>query len=230
MKDREKGTKMAALFSLGCSELSDENDDIILSFLKNSSENEAEAREGIIKKHSTFFQFISVIGKYANLDPFHYKVVSAYFIGDKILENIPSSASKELAEKLCKKNKIPILSNKFKLMHNFYVFCVSPYAKEKQLFLSSMDLCRISTGRIVSIHREESFYIADVIYRPLVYRAGIIELGEEKKESMIYEKEIVGEVKKGQVVAMHWKRVLKVINLFEEKNINYYTKEALSCI
>ncbi len=232
MIEIQKGTKLAAMFSLGCGNLSrdESKNSVIVNFLRNPSEgNEKPARE-VMSGLSTLFPYISLIGECTNLDPFDYRVVSAYFIGSEILEEVPFSASEKLVKKLCR-NKPPTISDNFRVTHNFYVFCVSPYVKERQSLLSFIDLCRISTGEVLSLSEEkEGICVANVRHRSLINKSGSIVVGDEKEEKMICDKTITNKVEEGQMVAVHWRRIVKTINRSELKNLDHYTKKAVKCL
>ncbi len=227
MKDVNEGVKLAAMFSLGCGNLSEDakKNQIILDFLQQedpSPSRERKARE-VMENLSTLFPYLSLIGKYAKLDPFHKDVVEAYFLGNDLTEKVSHDKLIELTGRLTKTNSPLVLSRKFKAMHNFYVFCVSPYVRRRREgVLVFMDLCSVSLGVVREISPNEMVPIA-VVERKTVKEEIVI-------EKMIYDRTTAGEVTVGSQVATHWRRVVKTLNNKEVKNLEYYNKQALNCL
>jgi hypothetical protein len=225
MKDVSEGTKTAAMFSLGCGNLSEDakKNQVILDFLQQedpSPSREKNARE-VMKNLSTLFPYLSLIGESANLDPFHKDVVEAYFLGNDLIERVNHDDLIELAGKLTKTKSPLILSRKFKATHNSYVFCISPYVKRRREgVLVFMDLCSISSGVV----REVLEKVPVVVVERKTLR------GEVVCEKMIYDKTTVGEIKIGDQVATHWRRVVKTLNNKEVKNLEHYNKQVLNCL
>jgi hydrogenase maturation factor len=227
MKDVNEGVKTAAMFSLGCGNLSENEakNKIILDFLQqkeSSPKREKQARE-VMENLSTLFPYLSLIGKYAKLDPFHKDVVEAYFMGNDLIEKVPHRELLRMVSELIKTKSPLVLSKKFKATHNFYVFCISPYVKQrKEGILVFMDLCSVSLGVVREISPNEMVPIA-VVERKTVK-------GEIVTEKMIYDRTTAREVTVGSQVATHWRRVVKKINKDEAKNLEYHSKQALTCL
>jgi hypothetical protein len=227
MKDVSEGVKLAAMFSFGCGSLSEneEKNKIVLDFFQKKEPSpirEKQARQ-VMEGLSTLFPYLSLIGKCANLDPFHKDVVEAYFIGNDLIEKVPYEELLKLTGDLTKTRDPLVLSKQFKATHNSYVFCISPYVKQrKEGVLVFMDLCSVSSGIVREVSKSERVPIA------LVERKTVKE--QLVTEKMIYDKTTVGEIAVGSQVATHWRRVVKKINKNEAKNLEYYNKQALNCL
>ncbi len=225
MKNREKGIKMAALFSLGCGKLAlyPQKETELRDFLKNPTTKGEIKAVKILQELTTFFPCVSLIANYNNLDPFDINVIKAYFIGNKLVENVPLSESLKLAKDFCGGDNI-ILPKEFCLTHNGYVLCISPYVKKREFMYKFMDLCCISWGIVVKIQYSKYPSLAWVNYY-----SQRKEQGKSKTEKMIYDKDIVGEITLNQRVALHWKRV--VVSLDDEMfdNLKHFSLVARNC-
>jgi hydrogenase maturation factor len=225
MKDVNEGVKTGAMFSLGCGNLSEneEKNQIVLDFLQQKEPSrEKQAREAM-ESLSTLFPYLSLIGKYADLDPFHKDVVEAYFMGSDLVEKVPHEELLKVVSGLVKTKSPLVLSKKFKATHNFYVLCISPYLKSRREgVLVFMDLCYVSLGVVREISPNEMALIA------LVERKTV--KGDIITEKMIYDRTTAGEIAVGSQVATHWRRVVKKINKDEAKNLEYYNQQAMNCL
>jgi len=208
-----------------------------------SQTNQIDAGLGLIlKEFQTLYPYLNFIARVNDIrDPFDERVVEAYWIGNDLLERIDRSQlythlieehhlKKKLNRFLFKKviEKIPLGA---KPHHNFHVLNVWKRTKyfDEMYTLNSMDLCRISWGRIKKI--EEPYLIVE--YQPLVFEKNRLELGNWTPQKVLFEINGSGFVKKpkqGDWISFHWNFACEVLNLKQVKNLKKYTQESIRLV
>jgi len=193
----------------------------------------------ILEKFQTLYPYLELIARANQIrDPFDERVIEAYWIGNQLLENIGKSAlyhhlideqqlKKKLNPKLFKQtvSKIPLGA---KPHHSFHVFNVWKRTGNLDVAhtLSTMDLCRISWGKIKKIKKP---YL-EVEYQPLILEKDKLKLGNLIPQKVLFEMDNDGFIKEpriGQWVSFHWEFACEFLN---KKQINYlkkYTQESI---
>ena len=199
--------------------------------------------EGLLQEFQTMFPYLRLIAE-ANkiIDPFNYKVVEAYWIGNELLENVSMNNFYRYlvdGQKLKKKLKPAILEKVFgkipvgaKPHHSFHVLNIPKrtghYPVEHTL--QTMDECRISPARI----RDQKSAIRNqmlVEYQPLVLIGERLELGAPVVKEVFCEfnnKAFVSQPKAGDWVALHWSWVCDFLTQEQVENLNKWTKYNLA--
>ena len=130
----------------------------------------------ILKEFQVLYPYLKFIARSNKIrDPFDERVIEAYWVGNSLLENVTKSdlynhlidgqqLKKKLNKKLFKKviNEIPLGA---KPHHNFHVLSVWKRTGHLDVWhtLSTMDLCRISWGRIKKIRYNYYKFLYKVI-------------------------------------------------------------------
>jgi hypothetical protein len=179
-----------------------------------------------------YYKLIARSNKIKN--PFDEKVVAAYWIGNELLEKVktedlrkmvagefsgPGLLPKEIAAK-----KAAVIPRGSKPHHSFHVLIIGSVTGSVDFKSAGLkDLCRVGWGKVVKIPNPKS-QISNLVveYRPLV-GGKKIKLGKPIKKEIIWNKNLMAELKKGDWVTFHWNYICEKINLRQKKNLIYWT-------
>jgi hypothetical protein len=194
----------------------------------------------ILEEFQTLYPYLKFIARYNQIkDPFDEEVVEAYWIGNHLLENISKSQFyNHLSDNLQVKKKLTmVLMDKLnkkialgaKAHHNFHVLSVWKQADDIDSWqvLTSMDLCRISWGKIKKIKQSH----LEVEYQPLVLEDNKLSLGEpvwQKINYRIGDKGFIEQPKQGDWISMHWGFACEVLSDWQIANLKKYTQESIA--
>lgn len=191
---------------------------------------------GLLEEFATMYPYLKMIAEANKIfNPFNYKVVEAYWIGNELLQNVSmknfyrymvddQKLKKKFKPKLMEKvfNKIPYGA---KPHHSWHVFNIPKrtghYPVEHSL--ETMDDCRIAAGQIKNSISGKMI----VDYQPLVFEDNKITLGETKEREVYSEmndKAFVREPKAGDWVSIHWSWVCDFLTETQVKNLEKWTK------
>jgi len=201
----------------------------------------------MLQEFETMFPCLRLIAEANKIaDPFNYKVVEAYWLGNELLENVSMNNFYRYLvdeQKLKKKFKPELLEKVFgkipigaKPHHSFYVLNIPKrtgyYPVEHTL--KTMDECRIAAAKIKSqISNLKSDFSGRIVveYQPLVLRGDRIELGKSIEKEVfceINQKAFVKEPKVGDWVSLHWGWVCDFLSKEQVENLNKWTKYNLA--
>jgi len=196
----------------------------------------------MLGEFQTMFPYLKLIAESNKiLDPFNYKVVEAYWIGNELLENVSmQNFYKYLVDeqKLKKRFKLGLLEKVFgkipvgaKPHHSFHVLNIPKrtgyYPIEHTL--ETMDECRIAPAKIIEILNGKM----KVEYQPLIMNDNKIEVGEPVKKEVFTEinkKAFVRGVEVGDFVSLHWSWVCDSLTKDQVDNLNKWTKFNLALL
>ena len=200
--------------------------------------------KSILAEFETLYPYLQLISRLNSIsDPFDSRVVEAYWIGNDLLHQIdPTLIDAFFDEKLhIKKNsghkkKLSQLTrtSRFYPHHTFHVMHVFQTMKLRisQNIVDIIDNCRISWGQVIetpsdsliSNHSEIS-----IKRRPFVFRNSSLILETEEKRLVHYPRtKLIGSLKKGDWVAVHWNTVCDVLQQKQVKQLIHFTKLALN--
>ena len=170
-------------------------------------------------------------------NPYSYKVLEAYWMGNKLLEKVKKKDLQEMiredfvglgkltkarAESLAKK-----VSSKAVSHHSFHVLHIGSVTGTINIKGKLKDLCRIGWGEVEFVGGPPSLKLRrvkiKVKYQPLVKN----KLGKEKVKEIVWNKKLVPKVKKGDWVAFHWNTVVDVLSKKDVENLKKYTLKNL---
>lgn len=196
----------------------------------------------ILKEFQTLYPYLEFIARANGVkDPFNEQVIEAYWIGNQLLENITKSElynhltdkiglKKRLNIKLLRQviNKIPLGARPH---HNFHVFNIGKRTGNLDIMhtLNSMDLCRISWGKIKKVDLPN----LEVEYQPLVLENDLLGLGGEVRQKILVEMNDAGFIKEpriGQWISFHWGFACEVLNQQQVENLKKYTQESIQLV
>lgn len=188
-----------------------------------------------LKRFEGLYPYLSAIAEKHNKNFCDYDVVEAYWIGNELLEafkdddliiiigklmqrGLPKSIGNEL---------IKNLPNGFVPHHNFNVFYVGVgrTTGSVQTSLQNMDNCRTSWGKVVEVINKHLI----VETQQLEKENGKYFLREANKTA-VYLKEMLPEISKGNIVALHWGFAPLIIQNCQLDNLKKYTKLVLDVL
>lgn len=199
--------------------------------------------EMLLKEFATMYPYLKLIAeKNKILDPFNYRVVEAYWIGNELLDRITMNDFYRYmvdVQDLKKRFKINLLEKVFgkisqgaKPHHSWHVFNIPKrtghYPVEHSL--KTMDQCRIAPAKIKEWKQKTENNLASrlvVAYQPLVIVNNKLELGERiEKEvwSEIDDKVFIKQPKVGKWISIHWDWACDILTEDQVKNLEKWTK------
>ncbi|HLG24006.1 MAG TPA: DUF6390 family protein [Candidatus Nanoarchaeia archaeon] len=232
------GIELAARFSYitnhlrfcGPKEASNQFIDYINS--KSSSESVKES----LMKFEGLYPYLSIIAKKTKKNFYDYDVVESYWIGNELLEQLDKEDIIEIIQKLMQRglpksignDLIKNLPDGMVPHHNFNVFYVGVgrTSGTVETTLQNMDNCRISYGKVI-----------DIIQDKLIVKTSILKkendelfLAEDEIKTVVFLKDMLPEVKKGDIVALHWGFACFVLSEEQIGNLKKYTGRILDII
>lgn len=209
----------------------------------------------MLVEFETMYPYLRLIAE-ANkiVDPFDYRVVEAYWLGNELLENISMNNFYRYlvdAQHLKKKLKPAQLEKVFgkiplgaKPHHSFHVFNIPKRTGHYPIehTLKTMDECRIGWGKIVSL--PEDIFSGDketinftkkieVISPSLSVVLDKVILNQGQKKSVwleIKNKSFIKDLKVGDWVSIHWGWVCDILEKKQVDNLEKWTRYNLSLL
>ena len=194
----------------------------------------------ILGQFQTLYPYLRSIAEANQIaDPFDDRVVHAYWIGNALLETIPLKTLFHHLVDVLKINKrqkkkdfdelTERLPHGAKMHHSFHVLNI--YKRTGHLehlhTLESMDACRVSWGKVVSIDGPK----ITVMRKRLALNGNTLYLTAEEKHTVIRKLEDEGyldEMKPGDLISMHWYVPCEVITPQDVRSLEFYTQKHIS--
>ncbi len=195
----------------------------------------------MLRGFQTLYPYLKSIALANNIrDPFDGRVVEAYWLGNDLLQTIPPrtffrhiTEIRKLKREPSNARKFDLLINKVrqgaKMHHNFHVFNVWKRTGnvEEAHSLESLDKCRISWGHVQKV---------DGPYLTLK-RSSLLGIGDKlilgPKESVkiarqLQDNSFVSEIKKGDILTLHWDIPCEIITPLQLTHLKKYTLWSLA--
>ncbi len=192
--------------------------------------------KAMLRKFTGALPYLQLIARANGIaDPFDDRVVEAYWIGNELLDHVEVRQLYDaLAERFGKQlqgrtrdwvlGKAPAGARPH---HNFHVFDVHSRVGELENTLHTMDNCRTSWGRVVSVEGSELV----VERQPLVLVEGKLAIGPPISVCVVRQVEARGfadSAAPGDWVSLHWGWVCEVLTLRQKANLARYTLHHLA--
>ncbi|MBU1908160.1 hypothetical protein KKF59_03470 [Patescibacteria group bacterium] len=189
----------------------------------------------LLKAFRTLYPYLELIASSNNIrDPFDPRVVEAYWIGNKLLENVEKKKIyRHLVDALGVKKKIG--NRSFDLVadtlgkgalphHSFHVFSIWRRTGDADIAhtLESMDSCRISSGKVMKV--DGPFLTVET--EPLEIENGKLALGKpviKRINRDISSPTDIEQIKIGEIITMHWGVPCEVISPEKARALKKYT-------
>lgn len=185
-----------------------------------------------VSKFIVLYPYLKTIAKITRLSTFSHQVIESYWLGNDILKKAKAHDYDFLLEQFLKQGIPDFFVEELRLKkpqvfipnHLFHVLHigVGKASGAVPFNLDSINNCMIRWGEILSIKQNK----AVINLHSLKTTAQKYSL-TIKKEEIPFNIELVPEIKIGRTVAVHWKMIVKILNIEEEKKIKYWTKEVL---
>lgn len=230
------GVKLAALFSYTPNKLKycgpDSASNTIYDYIVNKKNKDIV--KNLLIKFEALHPYLKIISEKNNLEFFDYKVIEAYWIGNK-LADLNKQAAINLINMLNKRglltsiaknliNKIKGLSREeIPLTHLFNVIFIGVGAVTGSVptIIENMDKCRISWGTVCEIH--DSYLLVE--YHRLRNQDNKYFINKDTEKIKInYDKNFC-RLNKEDIVAIHWNMAVKKLDFKESKNLKNYTQK-----
>lgn len=196
----------------------------------------------LLKEFATMYPYLRLIAD-ANkiIDPFNYKVVEAYWIGNDLLNNVGMSnfynymVDKQQLKKTFKPKTAELIFGKIPLgakpHHSWHVFNIPKRTGHFPIehTLETMDKCRIGWGKIEKIEnlgQGELIKKITIDYKPLVIRENKVELGSEISKEVWIEfdnKSFIVAPQVGKWVSIHWEWACDYLTDEQVQNLEKWT-------
>lgn len=199
--------------------------ELIARYLKGNDKLEGKIKN-ILKEFKGAYPYYRLIARANKIsNPFNFKVVEAYWVGNDLLEKVSVAAfgamikkdfvplgkvSTEMIAKL-PKNALPY--------HNFHVLFIGSVTGKLDATQAAQDACRVSWGEVAGLRGKEL-----MVKRRSLKFGKKIALGKTVLKKINWNKEILPEIKKGDHVSIHWNTAIAKLNSAQLKNIIRYTK------
>jgi hypothetical protein len=200
--------------------------------------NESEADVGLsdlLSQFETMYPYLRHIATANKIrEPLDNRVVEAYWLGNKLLDNVSKKDFYNyLVDDFRLKDKLDVRS--FDLVkdkigegalphHSFHVLDVwrRTGKQEREHSVSNMSECLVSIGEVVSV----SGPFITVKTEPLIYSNGKLAFGNPEEKKLVRQLESdydIEQLKKGDLVSIHWSVICEKITKQQAENLRKYT-------
>ena len=216
----------------------DANSELFAYIANESSDN---GLKNLLKEFATMYPYLRLIAESNGiLDPFDYRVVEAYWLGNELLNTVSmknfyrylideQKLKKKLNSKITEKvfGKIPL---GVKPHHSWHVLNIPKrtghYAVEHTL--ETMDQCRISWAQIKKIESSigQMATTIKVETQPLVAEGNKIALGPAVKKNIWADGNnglLTNSVREGDWLAVHWNWACDILSAKQVENLKKWT-------
>lgn len=188
-----------------------------------------------IKKFIVLYPYLKTISSITKLPKFSHKVIEAYWLGNTTLSHVKNKDYLILLQNLARQGVPTWLIDELKdrrpktfiPTHLFQVLHVGVgrASGSVKYNLESINNCMIRWGVVEKMQKST----VDVVYNQLALRGGKYRLVQEK-ERLPFIPGFLPEVEKGDIVAAHWKQIVKKLDDNEVQNITVWTNKVLDVI
>lgn len=190
----------------------------------------------MLRRFTGAMPYLELIARSNGLaDPFHPRVVEAYWIGNSLLENVQvrqlyDDMLERFGSRLTGRMREIVLGKApagARPHHSFHVLDVHSRVGELAHSLETLDGCRVSTGRVTAV--DDSALV--VSRRPLQLIDGKLVLGEPRSERVMRQLDGRGFADAalvGDTVSLHWGWVCEVLTTREARLLERWTQHHLA--
>ncbi|MFH1133421.1 MAG: DUF6390 family protein [Nanoarchaeota archaeon] len=205
-----------------------------LSYLGSHGHESAAQVEEKLRRFEALYPYLSAIAAKAGKAFTDPDVVEAYWLGNRLLEGFTVEDMRAIIRQLQQRGLperlatrlIGNLPDGFVPHHDFNVFYVGVGNTTKAVptTLQTMDHCRISAGKVISVQEAQLL----VKRRQLIREDNLFSLGEEEVRTAVFLPAMMPHVKAGDTVAMHWGFAPLVLSEGQLSNLKKYTQKIFS--
>lgn len=191
----------------------------------------------IFTKFEALYPYLCLIAECNELDPFDYEVIEAYWIGNKLVENVSVQELKEnLYREFSPSLTREIISKKLEKIkgdipptHLFHVLYFTSITGKLKITLSSQEKCKVSLGEVKKMGGEK----AKVEFNGLTIKNKKYSFKKRRKEIWIEfpvkgEKiSFISDINRGELIFFHWDLAVLKPDRKQVKNYLKYSKIVL---
>ncbi len=190
----------------------------------------------LLRQFSGALSYLQLIARANNLaDAFDARVVEAYWIGNELLEGVEvrqlyDALLERFGKQLTGRTRDLVLGKApagAHPHHSFHVLDVHSRVGELGNTLRTLDDCRVSLGRVLSVDAAELV----VERQPVSMRMGKLVLDEARTERVLRQVDGRGfaeEATPGDWVSIHWGWLCEVLDDRQRRNLERYTRYHLA--
>jgi len=196
---------------------------------KQDNEKDVEVS---LKKFEGLYPYLSSIAEKTNKHFTDYDVVEAYWIGNKLLEEFNDEDLKNIINELVQRGLPKSIGNEliknlpsgFVPHHNFNVFYVGVgrTTGSVETNIQNMDNCRTSWGKVVEIYNDKLLVLTQTLKKE--NNKFVL---EEDTKTIVYSDKMLPDVKKEDIIAIHWGFAPVILTKEQVRNLEKYTNKIL---
>jgi len=201
-------------------------------FIENPSEEKIEEIEKFLSTFESLYPYLKLIANANSLALFDRKVIEAYWLGNKLLDNIPVEKVKEmilkdlsapgLLPKFIAEKKATPLQGKIFPHHSFHVLHLNFVTKKVDPVLENLKKCIISWGTIKEIQEDHLLVNGAVLSHP--------EKFELRSDAMLVQNLFIKDPQIGDVVSVHWNSAVEKISENQLNMLKKYTMKNIDFV
>jgi len=190
-----------------------------------SGDGKALGRE--MKKFRVHYAYLSLIARENGLEPFDKKVVEAFWIGNRLLENVSGESIRRFIRRDLFRNKSSRAKSLAKNLpegilphHSFNPLYINFVTGSVARTIKNYDSCCVTAGRVLSVSERSA----------LVRRFSIAWNGafciRKRKDRVVLARNgirLAGHVKTGDIVSVHWGMAVRKLRPKDYKALEKYT-------
>jgi len=197
-----------------------------------TGENETQIRE-MLSKFEGLYPYLQFIASKHKLDPFDFKVIEAYWLGNELLDSftredyqnfLPELEKRGLPQKYSKEAKERMPEGAIP-HHTFHVLFVGVgrVTGTVPTNLESMQKCMATWGEVTETGQDTVLVKGPVLLKSEKF------ILQEKEYQVKYRKEIM-QPKKGDHIAMHWGECAHELSPEQLDNLKKYTERVIEAV
>ncbi len=175
-------------------------------------------------------------------DPLDRRVVEAYWVGNRLLDQVGVSHIGNSMEERFRFRSGPRFTSLTEGVlaggvphHSFHVFCIYPWVgllgddRRAEHALTVLDRCRIRWGQVRALHGDQVV----VHSSSLTWDGRRLELGPPATETVVRSRDgvgLLGELEVGDWVSMHWEWVCDRLTEHQLASLRSYTRRHLAIV
>ena len=176
---------------------------LIKNYLQGKKCNTVQLKK-ILKEFVAPYSYYSLIAQKNSIkNPFSKKIAKAYWIGNDLLKK----------------------AGGYKSHHTYHVLVIGSVTERIKFNDALRDLCRVSWGCV-----KRNGHKLLIEYQPLRKKNGKYILARAIEKEIEWNRKITPNIKKGDIVSVHWNQAIEVLKKSEAANLEKYTQQALNNI
>lgn len=210
-----------------------------LAWYTSQQQPDAGTKE-ILSQFGTLYPYLVLIASHNHIsDPFDERVVEAYWLGNKLLANVPIRAFEtHMTDTMMLRKKIPSqalgktlskLDSGALPCHAFHVLNIYKRTGHtgSDHTIQTMDACIINWGKVLKV-LPDGFVVNS---KPLVRAGDTLQWGNIMKRKILFQGEkdsLKEEVRTGDWVSYHWGYMCEKVTAMHVLQLRYYTNKAIT--